>query len=69
MANNGPATNTSQFFITTKGGLTDLDGNNVVFGKVLEGMDVVRRIEKVATDEDDVPTETIRILDCGEMVA
>ena len=68
MANNGPATNTSQFFITTKGGLTDLDGNNVVFGKVLEGMDVVRRIEEVATDEDDVPTETIRILDCGEMV-
>jgi cyclophilin family peptidyl-prolyl cis-trans isomerase len=66
-ANQGQNTNTSQFFVTTGETLRDLDGENVVFGRVIEGMDVVRMIEAVPTDEDDVPIERVVIVDCGEM--
>ncbi|KAL4235897.1 hypothetical protein ACF0H5_004287 [Mactra antiquata] len=66
MANSGPNTNGSQFFICTD--RTDwLDNKHVVFGKVLEGMDVVRKMEKCGT-KSGKPTDKITISNCGELV-
>lgn len=64
MANRGPNTNGCQIYITTA--LTTwLDGKHVIFGKVLRGMDVVRKIEHNPTDQHDKPILEVRIVDCG----
>ena len=66
MANAGPNTGGSQFFIN----LVDnnfLDGKHPVFGKVVEGMNVVDAIGKVDTDSNDKPLEAVRIIKASVM--
>jgi cyclophilin family peptidyl-prolyl cis-trans isomerase len=64
MANKGPNTNNSQFFITL--GKADwLDGVHVAFGLVVEGFDVVKKIEAFGTDSGE-PSSQVVVVDCGE---
>lgn len=65
MANAGPNTNGSQFFITTAK-TPWLDGKHVVFGKVIKGMDVVKAVEAVGSRSGRT-SEKITITDCGEL--
>ena len=68
MANAGPNTNGSQFFITTAA-TPWLNGRHVAFGNVVEGMDVVRAIEANPTGPGDKPLKQVRVVSSGVLPA
>ncbi|XP_052459742.1 peptidyl-prolyl cis-trans isomerase A [Carassius gibelio] len=65
MANAGPNTNGSQFFICTEA-TSWLDGKHVVFGQVVEGMDVIRKVEGYGSSSGKTSTKIV-IADCGQL--
>ncbi|KAI9281702.1 cyclophilin-like domain-containing protein [Umbelopsis sp. AD052] len=67
MANRGPNTQSSQFFITTRP-TPHLDGKHVVFGRVVSGFEVVEAMENQPVDQNNRPLQLVMIANCGELV-
>lgn len=65
MMNAGPDSNGSQFFICTMR-TAWLDGKNVVFGSVVEGLDVIKNIESLGSTSGS-PSKLVQIADCGQL--
>lgn len=66
MANSGPDTNGSQFFITTAE-TPHLDGKHVVFGEVIDGFEIIDELNEIETGMDDKPVQDVRIFNCGSI--
>ena len=66
MDNDGKNKNNSKYFITLNH-IPWFDGKHVVFGQVINGMDIIEQIEKIETDKDDKPLIKITIINCGEI--
>lgn len=66
MANSGPNSNGCQFFITCNN-CEWLDGKHVVFGRVIDGLLIVRKLENVRVNETSKPRLPCVITDCGQM--
>ncbi|XP_037311120.2 NK-tumor recognition protein isoform X1 [Pungitius pungitius] len=66
MANRGKDTNGSQFFITTKTA-PHLDGVHVVFGLIISGFEVIKKVEGLKTDSASRPYADVRVMDCGQL--